>query len=482
MANWRSSINSASIGGNAIQLNIDLFAKTIMGVAGLSFFLISIVLFKSPFPAMLVFLSIAVLVVLCSKPKRLLLFLVIYSLVVKFLINDLGVPPIANYVCDALLLLTVFFSLRNHREGYVPHGRFRLLGLSIAVFWFVATISAALNDVSPMLYIWAVRNTFRVFGIMYCCVRLLDRRDVFRFLRFFVVLFWINVAVCTYQYFILGTDMDHTNGLFGTGAGANAMTIIMMCFITVVYLFGYSAHKIKLSGLLMTLAACCYLAAIAELKFYFVVLVILVALNILLNSPTLRTFIVLIIALTSLLIGIGLLEAYNPEFTGFYSFEGIVENNYEGGYGNSEGLNRLSAVKTLDDLFMDNSQKELLGYGFGAGQYTQFFESALYSTWGETLHWTWFTDAAIFLETGYLGLSIYVLMFVLIAFSSLHVPRSCSDDKWFLRACATVAVFCIILIVYNCSLTVDPTCYFIGVLLSFYYIFTAGDSNDVSQA
>lgn len=465
-----------------LQLQQGRATEVIMATASCLFFAFTILVFESPFPAAVFFFGIAALVVLCSRPKRLLMALIVYSIIVRFLINDLGFPSMANYVCDALLLLTIFFALRNHRDGYAPHGGFRLLGLFVAAFWLVATISAVLNAVSPVLYIWAIRNTFRIFGIMYCCVRLMSKRDVHRLLRLFVTIFWVNTVVCSYQYFVLGTDMDHTNGLFGTGAGANAMSIVMLFFISGLFLFGYSSRKVKFSQLLLTLGACCYVAAIAELKVYFVLLLLLVGLNIFLNKPTLRTVIVLAIAVVALFVGIRLLESYNPEFAGFFSLEEMVKSNSEGGYGSNDGLNRLSAVRTLDDMFMGSAQEKMLGSGFGSGQYTQFFESDLYATWGETLHWSWFTDAAIFLETGYLGLALYCLQFVVIAFSFLRVPSFCLEDTWLLRTCASVAILCVILIVYNCSLTVDPTCYFIGVLLSFYYVLTAKDTGNVSQA
>lgn len=90
--------------------------------------------------------------------------------------------------------------------------------------------------------------------------------------------------------------------------------------------------------------------------------------------------------------------------------------------------------------------------------------------WGEVLHWTWFTDAAIFLETGYVGLAIYVAIFAIIAVQSVRTRGRTGFDGWLVSACASIAVLCLVLIVYNCSLTVDPSCYFIGVMLAFPYI------------
>ena len=176
------------------------------------------------------------------------------------------------------------------------------------------------------------------------------------------------------------------------------------------------------------------------------------------------------LSLLALIVGVQLLEAYNPEFAGFFSLENIMDSASEGGYAGEGMLNRLSAVKTLDSMFLSDTAERAFGLGFGAGQFTQFFESPLYAVWGEVLHWTWFTDAAIFLETGYLGLIAYVGIFAIVAVQTVHMRNRMGSYGWIASACASVAILCLLLIVYNCSLTVDPSCYFIGTMLAFPYI------------
>lgn len=92
-----------------LQLQQGRATEAIMATASCLFFAFTILVFESPFPAAVSFFGIAALVVLCSRPKRLLMALIVYSIIVKFLINDLGFPSMANYVCDALLLLTHLF-------------------------------------------------------------------------------------------------------------------------------------------------------------------------------------------------------------------------------------------------------------------------------------------------------------------------------------------------------------------------------------
>ena len=446
------------------------WAEIAMAVGVFAIFTVGTVAVGNPLPVLIGMCGVAGLILLGSDPKKLLYGLIAYSMVVKFLVGDLGLPSVANYVCDGLLLLTMLFALWRPREGYVPSRGLRRVAMVLLVFWVIATVSALLNAVSPVLYIWACRNTFRLFGILFCCVRLLDHDDVFGLVKYFTVFFWINLVVCAYQYFVLGTGQDNTNGLFGTGSGGNAMMVILMFAVSALCLFGYSSRRKSMAELIATLAACCLLAAIAELKVYYILLALLIGLSVILNKPSFRNAAIVVLALMALFAGVRLLEAYNPGFAGFFSLENIVESSSAGGYSNEGELNRLTAVETLDSMFMSKPTERAFGLGFGAGQFTQFFESPLYVIWGEVLHWTWFTDAAIFLETGYVGLAIYVAIFAIIAVQSVRTRGRTGFDGWLVSACASIAVLCLVLIVYNCSLTVDPSCYFIGVMLAFPYI------------
>lgn len=446
------------------------WAEIAMAVGVFAIFAVGTVAVGNPVPVLIGMCGIAGLILLGSDPKKLLYGLIAYSMVVKFLVGDLGLPSVANYVCDGLLLLTMLFALWRPREGYVPSRGLRRVAMVLLLFWVIATVSALLNAVSPVLYVWACRNTFRLFGILFCCVRLLDRDDVFGLVKFFIVFFWINLVVCAYQYFVLGTGQDNTNGLFGTGSGGNAMMVILMFAVSALCLFGYSSRRKSMAELIATLAACCFLAAIAELKVYYVLLALLIGLSVILNKPSFRNVAIVAFSLVALFAGVQLLETYNPDFVGFFSFDSIIESTSEGGYSSEGTLNRLSAVETLDVMFMNGAAERAFGLGFGAGQFTQFFESPLYTIWGEVLHWTWFTDAAVFLETGYVGLAVYVAIFAIVAVQAVRMRRRTGSDCWLVSACASIAVLCLVLIVYNCSLTVDPSCYFIGVVLAFPYI------------
>lgn len=452
-----------------------------IGIAAALVFLAGTIALENPLIVAIIFCGCIGILFLCFRPKHLVYALFIYSFFVKFLVGDLGFPNVANYVCDGLLVLAIIFAICRPKKSYKSNPGFKFLGLLVLAFWLLATVSAIINAISPLLYIWACRNTFRLFGVLYCCVRLLEKDDVFALIKFITVFFWVNIAVCTYQYFILGMSQDNTNGLFGSGSGGNAMINVLMFALSALVLFGFMQKKNGFAKVLITLAACCYISAISEIKVYYVELILLVVLVVFLHKPTFKTVAIVFLSVVALLVGIQVLETLNPEFADFFNLTNIIKSATEGGYSNANNLNRLTAVTKLDSLFMNNLQSQLIGLGFGAGQYTQYFESTLYSTWGETLNWTWFTDAAIFLETGWMGLILYCACFIYLAIQTLILRKYAGENGWIVRMGTAVAVLSLVLIVYNCTLTVDPGCYFVGVLLSFVFVLKIEPSQETTE-
>ena len=436
---------------------------------------------KNPVIAAGAVVAVPVVILLCWNPVRLVYAIVIYSFVVKFLVGDLGLPSLANYVCDGLLLLALCFALIKPKAGYLTTVGFKRIGLAVLLFWLVATSSAILNGIEPVLYIWAIRNTFRLFGFFYCCVRLLDANDVRNLMKFFVGFFWVNVLVCSFQYFVLGTGQDNTNGLLGTGSGGNSMINVLMFAMMAYHLFAYNTGKGRLWQVIIVAAACCYISAIAEIKVFYVELVLLIGLMVLVQKPSFKTGLVIVLAVLLLAIGIQVLAMFNPGFADYFTLDNIIESSSKGGYSNADNLNRLTAVTTLDGMFMTSARDHMIGLGFGAGQYCQFFESALFSLYGKVLNWNWFTDAAVFLETGWIGLGLYVSILVLIALGSFRNRKHAAADPSVLGMSLAVAVLSIFLIVYNCTLTVDPGCYFVAVLFSFPYIYRESQCSAMSE-
>lgn len=453
------------------------------------------ILTDQPLMGFALILGFPILLLLCTYPKSIVYALLIYSFIVKFLVSDVGFANIATYVCDGLLVVALFFAMTAQKH-FIHSLSFRILGWIVFFFWTIATFSAIMHSVSFGLYFWACRNTFRLFGIMYCCTSLLDAEDIDRLIKFLIGFFFINTLVCTYQHFVLGVGPDNTNGLFGTASGGNAPLNVLLFAMCAFSLFGFLNKQYSAWFLILVSACSLYLAAIAELKFFYFELAALIIFAVLSQKFTFKTVITVALTLTTVIIGIQVLIIFNPKLADFFNLNEIIDYSNEGGYSSAYNLNRLSAIQSLDDRFMHTQIDRLFGLGFGAGQFSQFFISPLYAAYGFLLDWNWFTDAAIFLETGYVGLVLYLLPFIFIAICSLKSAniinnfaksvlqvRQVNDYTWINKVCASVALLCLSLIFYNATLTTDPGCYFIGCVLSFPFIIkksvqTSKENND----
>ena len=154
----------------------------------------------------------------------------------------------------------------------------------------------------------------------------------------------------------------------------------------------------------------------------------------------------------------------------FFASDAIVSYMGDGGYTNSGDLSRLNAVFQLHKRFLSNSYRnELLGIGLGNASYSgmfSFFNSSFYRLYN-ALHYQWFTDAFIYIETGLIGLIFFEGFFVIIFIFSKNavkqidrlsnkIPDATNNKlKTVIQSTRIVAIMSIIISVYNSSLSMD---------------------------
>lgn len=398
------------------------------------------------------------------KPKRFVYVLIIWCCLYPYLESDLGMPRLLSYGGDLINILALLFSLRSKkpravRWGWVP--------VPIALFGLVALLSAIVHGVSPMLMLWEVRNVFRFFAFFLACICLLDTEDLKKIVKLLLAVFVVNLVLCSFESLVLHYGQDNTNGLFGSGSGGNAATDVLLLTMSCLAVFGYGRKAMGLPLVVFIIAGSCWISIIAELKFYFIQLVLLIAVYLVVSKPSFKNLFLAVLLLVGLYEAVQLFYLFMPSWKEFFDLQTILESSSEGGYGSNEGLNRLSAIGILQGMFISNATDNLFGLGLGAGTYSQFFSAPLYTAWGETLHWTWFTDAQIYLETGYVGLACYTAFFIVLGAHAFRLREGLeASEAALVETGGAMAFFCVLLIVYNCVLTVDPGGYLIFFFLA----------------
>lgn len=374
---------------------------------------------------------------------------------VFWLRSDLHFPAAVTYITDVItvsLLLTRFNLIRKKTLGKAFRREFFIL---IGIL-FGMLIGTFLNFVNPLLVLWGMRNNLRFFAFFLICASLLTEKDIDNIASFLITLFWLNVLMSTVQFFALGISGDYLGGFFGTASGANVYTIVLLNFACAYVIAKYFYHEISLPMLLITVLACFYLALLAELKIIYVIFVLIFAISVLLQKPSLKALFVLLAGTLAVFIALNLLYRYAPG--SFHSlFDRAARNYYLSGkgYTNSGDLNRLTAVQEIYTRFFKGSLlHSIFGFGLGSGETSsfRFLQSSFFRRY-EFLHYRWFTHAWVYLEQGALGLGLLVAFFISLLISTLQKKERIRKDLWMMSLLFICT--CFAGIIYNCALEVE---------------------------
>lgn len=189
----------------------------------------------------------------------------------------LSVPALSKlrYLTDivALVLLVGLFFDREKllklkgKAYYVP----------LLVYTAVCIFTAVFGKTEPLLFLWAVRNTFRFFVFFFACVIYIRKDDIKIFFDFLIRLQFVNIPVMLIEYFYfkpfskaeIGILADRISGIFGTEIGGNGRLNIYICFILIITLIDIY-EKEKMSALnIFSLFNVMMCAAFSELKVFF---------------------------------------------------------------------------------------------------------------------------------------------------------------------------------------------------------------------
>ena len=406
-----------------------------------------------------------------EKTAGSLLWIELYLLAVFGFLRDLlGVPSTITYLFDAINLF--LFGAILIRGRYDNRGAYYTYLYGLMLTFLALTVVGGLRvGTSPLQYLWGLRNTFRFYAFFVCCVTLLGVRDVLRMVTFFKVLFLVNVGLCSLEL-AMGFSGDYIGGSFGVLQGGNGYLNILIAIATVIYVLEYLARKASFLKLVVMLLLCFYLVAIAELKVYFFELPIIVLLGILSERMTSRSATLVIVMVVGIVVGLGIMQFFfNGSGLSFFTDGTIFEYMGDAGYTGTGDLSRLDALSRITAMFFSNDPLTRL-FGFGLGNCsTSSFEVLMSSFYDHFswLHYTWFSDAYVYIETGLSGLMCFEAFFLGVFVVSKMKRYRDADLRVMTTCCSIVALLSVWLSVYNSSLTVESG-YLVYLLLAVPFI------------
>lgn len=390
-----------------------------------------------------------------TQPQWLIWLLVMLPFLFAALIELAGVPGLIRYVLDVAWILLLLWLAHTRRR---PGATVTVLCVWVMVFFFYTLLAYLPQYQSGLYYLWGVRNNFRGYVAFFACALLLTQELAEDMLKLFDYLFWINVVLSLFQYFVLGLSGDYLGGIFGTEVGGNAYTNIFCAIVLTKSLVFYLEKKESTLKCVSKCGAALLVAVLAELKFFFVEVLVIIALAVLLTNFTWRKLWVVLGGIVAVFVGAFAISILFPTFAGWFSLDWIIESaTSDKGYTYSGDLNRLNALPMINDLWLRTSGERIFGMGLGNCDTSSFaaLDSPFAKLYGD-MHYGWLSYAHMYLECGWIGLVFLFGFFILLYFGIRKLSRRAVGIKrTYCRMAMILSALCALLLVYNASLRTE---------------------------
>ena len=388
-------------------------------------------------------------------------WLLLYILVMPFLffalVDVLMIPAAIKYTIDlvwlflAVAMLILKVSLPN------PQLR-KVMVVSLALL-LVSFVGFVVEYQSVLYYLWGLRNNARFFVFFAACAVYLSKQTADDCMKLLDKLFWINLVVTAYQFFIMGKQQDHLGGIFGVDKGCNAYTNIFLVIVTSWHIVRYMNKKESFRKVLAFCLPTLIIAALAELKFFYGEFVVILIAALLITRFSMRKVWILLGGTVSLVVGaIVLDQVFDGLFSRWFNLTSIWNSlTASTGYTNANDMNRLTVFPIVMSRFLDSGLAKLFGLGLGncdVAEGYDFLTSAFYHNYAHT-HYTWFSSAMMLLETGLIGYGLYNMFFIRLFFAARQRLKASLGDASFCELAMIVAMICPLLIIYNSSLRTE---------------------------
>lgn len=407
-------------------------------------------------------------------PKRMNFIINIQIVLVCFMwlfISMFNFPSSIAYITDILLIISLFFCLKK-LQWKIKKVNWITLYTIILIIIISTFIGAIINGVSPLMYAWGFRNNMRFYIFFVVCIILLRGRDIYGIIKMLKVFFWINVLLCTYQYFVLHLFGDYVGGIFGTVQGCNGYLNMFLMINWAIILGEYSQKKVSLIKLVTVAIGCTYVAAIAELKVVYIEMIIMMGVCFILMKPSLKTLGLIICLALGSIISVKTLMRVSPESLDvIFDIEARKMYLSGNGYTNSGDLNRFTALSSIKEMFFQDSlMRNLFGFGMGncdTSSYS-FLQSDFFKKY-EYLHYRWFSHAWIYLEQGLIGILCILSFFISMIILLIKNKRYILIKEWHVSV-IIISCFAIINIIYNCSIQTEAS-YLLAFVCAIPFVF-----------
>ena len=338
----------------------------------------------------------------------------------------------------------------------------------ILLLLFETFIGYLLNLYNPLTYIWGVRILLRYMLFFLACTLYTDEKMLNDFFSLLFYVLILNVILTTLQR-LSGYGLDSVTGIFSLGrrvrSGSSGLNIFM-CIVCTYYLASAIQKKCPMYKSIISLISSVYMAAISELKMFYIELIIILVCITLFTKISFKKIVGSAFGIGIVFIGMKIYDYYygdkdTLDFASMADYAGITGRTY----GSDFSLNRLTAIPYVWKNILDDILKKLfgLGTGFADNISSSILSSGFLKQYGNLGFHLWGMSLEL-ANIGIIGLSIYLVFFVSIFVYAFVAQKQDFNNTNYYVTCKVVVVISFISLLYNTSLIMDiaaPFMYFI---------------------
>lgn len=384
---------------------------------------------------------------------------------------QLGVPDAIKYLLDILNVLLFIYALgkkitlKNTEKKYLL-----CFGIMLAIGSFSFLINATTWGGDFLYYFFDCRAVVRFVIFFISCKTLLNEQTINKLFDWVLAFHLLNSIYIVYQYFTLEVDTfwmrgDNLNGFFGTATGGNTYVNTLMIAVYMIILYRWIKKQCPLKIMLFFSGINLIIATLIELKAYYIEFIIISAYFALpyVKKITIKQLILgggaFCCCVVTIAVLIRWLYKIYPWMIGtLTSISGFISTS-----SSDNSIGNIGRITFFRDVFTRIFHKNIADMIMGVGLGTANTNGAMtkFANIYDHTHYSWLSSSYILVETGIIGLILYLYSFVLLF---LNNHRSLMSE--ISKASCIIAVF---LIIYNETFRTEAG-YIMFFLLSLSYI------------
>lgn len=417
-----------------------------------------------------------------SEWLALLIFFVPFTF--SFLTEFLGLPGAVRMSTDLLLFLVAIpVVYRSLSKGVLTVPRMTAPFAAVVAVFFVYTLLVYMfNFQSPFYYLWGARNYLRFYLAFFVFIAFFSTEDANDCLKILDALFWVHAVVTLFQFFVMGYSQDLLGGIFGVQKGCNGYVIFFMSIIVMKSLLSFMNGNESTVSCALKCVTSLIISVLAELKFFFFIFIFILIVAACITRFSAKKAALMLFAGVFVIIAATLLVSLFDSFENFLSIDYLISHIFRENYASDNDMGRFTAIPAICKIFLKTLPEQLFGMGLGNCDTSTLpiFSTEFYEIYNST-HYSIFSVSFLFIETGFVGLILYVAFFVISLVKTVGMLRRGEGNLLFNQMAFIMSLMCFVFVFYNSSLRTEAG-YMIYFVLALPFIGKGLNNRDMLSA